>query len=142
MFCRLNSSKYFPYNFLYLSNDINLHRWPAIILDTQAVYGTEIANKISFEHGNQYVAHKDAVNDYMYDADKRITTTYCYLPISVMRADNSWYVKTKYQKAYEVQLGVEKKSFYATMLHVTMTGYDIDYQKVKMIDCYEFEETF
>ena len=93
-------------------------------------------------HGNQFAAHKDAVNDYMYDADKRITTTYYYLPISVTRVDNSWSVKTKYQKPYDVALGVDKKSFYATMLHVTMTGFDMDYQKAKMIDCYDFEETF
>ena len=127
---------------MHLSNNIYLHRWPLIILDTQAVYGTEIAKTKNFQHGNQFVAHKDAVNDYAYDTEKRITTTYCYLPISVMRADNSWTVKTKYQKSYDVTVGLEKKSFYATMLHVTMTGFDMDYQKAKMIDSYDFEETF
>ena len=106
------------------------------------MYGTEIAKTKNFQHGNQFVAHKDAVNDYAYDTEKRITTTYCYLPISVMRADNSWTVKTKYQKSYDVSVGLGKKSCYATMLHVTMTGFDMDYQKAKMIGSYDFEETF
>ena len=126
----------------HLSNNIYLHRWPEIVLDTQAVYGTEIAQTKNFQHENQFVAHKDAVNDYAYDTEKRITTTYCYLPISVMRADNSWTVKTKYQKSYDVTVGLDKKPFYATMLYVTMTGFDMDYQKAKMIDSYDFEETF
>ena len=106
------------------------------------MYGTEISKTLSFQHGNQFVLHKDTVNDYTYDANKRLTTTYCYLPISVMRADNSWSVKTKYQKSYDVELGSCTKSFYATMLHVTMTGFDMDYKKAKVIDCYDFEETF
>ena len=74
-----------------------------------------------------FVGYKDAVSKYAYDQKAKETVYYCHLPSSVMRAANTWMVQTKYLNTYTVY----GKTFYAAVLHVTMTGIDVDFKNPK-----------
>ena len=117
------SKQYYPY------------RWPHTILDPTIVYGSDYLKDKNFVNSRKVIAYKDAVSKFTYDQKTRESVFYIYLPTCVMRATETWAVQTKYLNTYTFQ----NKTFYAAVLHITMTGNDIDYLKPKALENISFE---
>ena len=104
-------------------------------MDPSIVYGSDYLRDKNFGTSRQVVAYKDAVSKFTYEQKTRESVYYIYLPTCVMRATETWAVQTKYLKTYNFQA----KVFYAAVLHITMTGNDMDYLKPKALEKISFK---